>query len=305
MTVAMGRTAMLHGITAGASLILPPSSELPELWSVIETESPTWMHASAGFLTLLARFLRGNPDLPPPTSFRFARVTAAPISADVCEDLERRLGAPILPAYSSSEVGAVATALPPPAIRKPGSAGQPIQEMKIADEDGNEVGPGKDGGIWVRATRGFAGYLDDPETNAAVIAPGGWFRTGDVGYLDEDGFLFLTGRVNELINRGGSKISPTEVDEALLAHPAVREAATFAVPDERLGEDIVAAVVIEEGQTPTPRELRSWMHDRLATHKVPRRIWFVDALPRTRSGKPLRGALAERFGQDQGFSSAG
>ena len=135
-----------------------------------------------------------------------------------------------------------------------------------------------------------------------MLLPDDWFRTGDVGYLDEDGFLFLTGRVNELINRGGAKIAPTEVDDVLLAHPAVASAAVFAVPDERLGEDVVAAVILHEGTSLTPRELRHWTLDRLAPHKAPRRIWFVDELPLTASGKVRRGVLKARFLAESGRS---
>ena len=121
----------------------------------------------------------------------------------------------------------------------------------------------------------FPGYLDDPETNAALFLPGGWFRTGDLGYLDADGFLYLTGRAHEVINRGGAKIAPVQVDHILIRHPAVAEAAVFAVPDPRLGEDIVAAVVLKPDMTASQRELRSWMLDRLTPYKVPRRIWVL------------------------------
>jgi acyl-CoA synthetase (AMP-forming)/AMP-acid ligase II len=230
-----------------------------------------------------------------PTSLRFVRVTAAAISPEIREELAMRLGAPVLVSYSSSEIGAVATALPPPARSKPGSVGQPIQRIRIVTGDGSDVHPGAEGEIWVRTMKVFSGYLDDPELNAAAFTPDGWFRTGDVGRLDADGFLYLTGRVNELINRGGAKVSPREVDEALLAHPAVSAAGTFAVPDARLGQDIVAAVVFEPGQIAAARELRAWMLDRLSPHKVPRRIWVVDDLPRTPTGKVQRGVLADRF----------
>jgi oxalate---CoA ligase len=187
--------------------------------------------------------------------------------------------------------------LPPPAWHKPGSTGRPIQEIRIVDEHARDVAQGGEGEIWIRRPRGFAGYLDDPETNAAVLMPGEWFRTGDVGYLDGDGFLFLTRRVSELINRGGDKISPVEVDAVLLAHPAVRAGALFSVPDPRLGEDIVAAVVLADGHELSARELRRWLLDQLAPHKVPRRIWFLDLdeLPLTASGKVQRGVLSERF----------
>ena len=168
----------------------------------------------------------------------------------------------------------------------------------MLDEDDRDLPPGATGAIVIRGPTLFPGYLDEPELNAALFLPGGWFRTGDLGYLDVDGFLFLTGRGHEQINRGGAKIAPVEVDHTLLRHPAVAEAAVFAVPDARLGEDIVAAIVLKPGMTATQRELRSWMLDRLSPYKVPRRIRFIDGLPRTRTGKVQRGELTRWWEED-------
>ena len=295
MTLALGGTKVLHGIVAGAALIFPRSPDPTAVWTAIEQHSPTWMHASAGFLELFTSYLRGTPTPQRPSSFRFVRVTAAAISAEICDELSKRLGAPILPSYSSSEIGAIAATLPPPARSKPGSVGQPIQEIRIVAEDDFDALPGAEGEIWVRPKKGFPGYLDDPDLNARVFRPGGWFRTGDIGRLDDDGFLWITGRVQELINRGGAKISLLEVDAVLRAHPAVRAAATFAVPDARLGQDIVAAVAFEQGRTATARELRGWMLGNLSPYKVPRRICVVADLPRTATGKVQRGVLADGF----------
>ena len=266
---------LTKAIAAGAGLIFPDTTDLPRMWESIAAERPTWMYCSPGYLELLARLLRERPALPAPSSLRFVRVSSAPLSLEVCEELETRLGAPILPSYGTSEAGRITAVLPPPAPRKPGSDGRPVQEVRIVADDGSDVGPGVAGEIWVRGPLVFAGYLDDPENNAARFTADGWFRTGDLGYLDADGFFFLTGRINELINRGGTKIVPGEVDEALLDHPAVAEAAVFGVPDARLGEDIVAAVVLKPGLDATAREFRGWLLDRLSPHKVPRRIWFV------------------------------
>jgi acyl-CoA synthetase (AMP-forming)/AMP-acid ligase II len=300
MALSLGQTVLLQAITTGSSLIFPPPGDIGQQWEIIAAERPTWLSAAAGYLTLLARYLEGRPTRSELSSLRFVLVTSAATSPSTCETIERELGAPVYTRYSSSEAGAIAAVLPPPAPPpKPGSEGQLIQEVLIVAADGAAVGPHTEGEIWVRGPRVISGYLDDPEANAAAFLPDGWFRTGDVGYLDADGFLFLTGRVNELINRGGEKIVPAEVDEVLLAHPAVCAAAVFAVPDERFGQDIVAAVVLERGHTATPRQLRRWMLDRLAPHKAPRRIWFLDDLPLTLSGKVQRGVLAERFTNDQ------
>jgi oxalate---CoA ligase len=295
MTLALGLTTLLYGVVAGSSLVFPPSLELTPLWQTILEQRPTWMFPPSGFLEVLARRLRRHPELPRPSSFRFVRVTSGPIASESCEALADRFGAPILPSYSSSEAGLIAAALPPPARSKPGSVGIPVLEMRLVDADGNDVGATGTGEIVLRAPDWFPGYLDDPERNAAAFMEDGWFRTGDIGYRDHEGFLFLTGRRSELINRGGEKIAPADVDAALREHPAVADMAAFAVPDARLGEDVVAAVVTKPGTSATARELRSWMLDRLALHKAPRRIWFVETIPRTASGKVQRSELTRRW----------
>ena len=295
VTLSLGQTVLMQVLASGSSLIHPPPTDIGRQWEIIERERPTWMFAAPGYLELLARSLDRRRAGAEPGSLRFVLVTSAPISAATCEKLERRLGGRVCPRYSSSEAGAIAVTKPPPAPRaKPGSVGHPIQEVLIVDVDGTPVRPGSVGEIWVRGPRVFTGYLDDAGAAAAFL-PEGWFRTGDAGYLDDDEFLFLTGRLNELINRGGEKIAPVEVDQVLIAHPAVSAAAAFGVPDELLGEDVVAAVVLKRGERLTPRALRRWMLDRLSPSKAPRRIWFVDALPLTLSGKVRRGALADQF----------
>jgi oxalate---CoA ligase len=306
MALSLGQTVLLQAISTGSSLIFPPSGDIGRQWEIIAAEHPTWLSVAAGYLELLGRYLERRPTRSELLSLRFVLVTSAATSQTTCETVERELGAPVYTRYSSSEAGAIAAMLPPPAATpKPGSAGQPLQEVLIVAADRTAVGPNIAGEIWVRGPRVFSGYLDDPEANAAAFLPGGWFRTGDVGYLDADGFLYLTGRVNELINRGGEKIAPAEVDEVLIAHPAVCAAAVFAVPDERFGQDIVAAVVLERGHTTTPRQLRRWMLDRLAPNKTPRRIWFLDELPLTLSGKVQRGELANRYFSRQGPAQSG
>jgi acyl-CoA synthetase (AMP-forming)/AMP-acid ligase II len=292
LTLSLGLCVLFHTLVAGAAVIFPPTFDLPALWTTLVAERATWMFPSAGLTEVLTRFLRGRPTLSRPPALRFVRITAAPIAAAVCDELERRLGVPVLPSYSTTETGLIATALPLPARHPPGSVGRPILDLRIVGPAGDDLAPGATGEIWVRGDKLFAGYLDDPERNAAVLRPGGWFRTGDIGHQDEEGFLFLTGRLSELVNRGGAKIAPAEVDAVLTGHPAVRAAATFGVPDERLGEDLVAAVVLEPGRRASARELRTWMLAQLSPHKVPRRLWFVSDLPRTELGKVQRSALS-------------
>jgi acyl-CoA synthetase (AMP-forming)/AMP-acid ligase II len=293
--LSLGLCVLTHSIVAGSAVIFPDAVDIAGLWRTVEETHPTWMFPSSGFVALLAQFLRERPHLAAPASLRFVRVTAAPLSSALCEEIAARLGTLVLFSYSSSEASLIATALPPPDSHKPGSSGRPVQEVRIVDDSGRDALPGDEGEIWVRGPKVFAGYLDDPETNAAVLLPDGWFRTGDLGFLDVDGFLFVTGRRDERINRGGAKIVPATVEDVFLAHPAVADAAVFPLPDERLGEEIGVAIVLREGQAVTSRELRDWMLDRVSPHVAPRRIWFVPELPRSASGKVQRKALTERL----------
>jgi acyl-coenzyme A synthetase/AMP-(fatty) acid ligase len=221
--------------------------------------------------------------------------SAGPLSLDELSQLESIIGAPILNTYGMSEAGFIAGESYPELDRVPGSVGRAMCEMQIVAEDGEPLGHHQAGEIAIRGPRVFPGYLEDPEANAAAFLPGGWFRTGDVGFLDEEGYLYLTGRRGEAINRGGVKIVPRDIDDVLLRHPAVADAAVFPVPHTLLGEDIVAAVVLSTACAASARELRAWMLDRLAAFNVPRRMWFIDRLPRTPTGKVQRGELARRW----------
>jgi acyl-CoA synthetase (AMP-forming)/AMP-acid ligase II len=205
----------------------------------------------------------------------------------------------VLNGYGTTEtLGYISAEESPQTIpRKPGSVGlaRPGLEIVIRNPEGSPLPPSVTGEITVRGDRVFSGYLDDPEATAAGFHPGGWYRTGDLGHLDEEGYLFVTGRAREMINRGGEKIVPHEIDDVLRAHPAVADAAAFGLPQARLGEEVAAAVVLREPGSLNERALRRWVAGRLSLHKVPRRIWFVPELPRTGSSKVQRGVLVERF----------
>jgi acyl-CoA synthetase (AMP-forming)/AMP-acid ligase II len=201
------------------------------------------------------------------------------------------LGAPVIEKYASSEAGMIAVNNPP----REGSVGIPvIESLTIRDENGNILNSGKIGEIVVKGETVFNGYENAPDDNKAAFIDG-WFKTGDIGYLDDDGYLFLTGRKKEIINKGGEKISPLEIDNALMTHPLVREAMVFPVQDPVLGEDI-AAMIVREQETLTENDLRRYLLDRLTPSKIPRRIYFVDAIPKNTTGKPLRYAGTERYG---------
>ena len=188
-------------------------------------------------------------------------------------ELEKTFGVPVIESYGMTEAAHQMASNPlPPRPRKPGSVGIAAgPEVAILDGDGEVLGVGEVGEVSIRGPNVTLGYEANPEANAKAFT-NGWFRTGDQGLLDEDGYLRLTGRLKELINRGGEKISPLEVDEVLMVHPAVAQVVTFGIPHEKLGEEVGAAVVLREGQTATERELRDFAATRLADFKVPRKI---------------------------------
>jgi acyl-CoA synthetase (AMP-forming)/AMP-acid ligase II len=208
--------------------------------------------------------------------------------------MEERFGAPVLEAYGMTEAAHQMASNPlPPEPRKPGSVGKGTGvDIVILDEQGQALPPGKQGEVSIRGRNVMHGYLNNPEANAASFTSG-YFRTGDQGVIDENGYLMLTGRLKELINRGGEKISPLEVDAALMEHPAVAEAVSFAAPDPKYGEEVHAAVVLKGPVTHA--ELQTHCSRRLADFKVPKVIHITEAVPRTATGKIQRRHVAAHF----------
>ncbi len=208
--------------------------------------------------------------------------------------LEERFGAPVLEAYGMTEASHQMCSNPlPPRPRRPGSVGPGTGvEVVILDEQGRALPPGTQGEVSIKGVNVTHGYHNNPAANAAAFT-NGYFRTGDQGYLDGDGYLTLTGRIKELINRGGEKISPLEVDAALLEHPAVAEACCFGVPDAKYGEEVHAAVVLR-GEA-TAHDLQAFCRGRLADFKVPKQIHIATAVPRTATGKVQRRHVAAHF----------
>jgi acyl-CoA synthetase (AMP-forming)/AMP-acid ligase II len=208
--------------------------------------------------------------------------------------MEERFGAPVLEAYGMTEASHQMASNPlPPDTRKPGFVGKGTGvEIVILDDQGQILPAGKQGEVSIRGHNVMHGYLNNPEANQASFC-NGYFRTGDQGVLDENGYLMLTGRLKELINRGGEKISPLEVDAALLEHPAVAEAVSFAAPHAKYGEEVHAAVVLKDDATPA--EIQAFCSQRLADFKVPKVIHVTDMVPRTATGKIQRRHVAAHF----------
>jgi len=285
----------LPALLTGGAFHVPSDRQPSSLWSGLIQGGITWLIGTPAHYSLL---LEGaaRTDSKLSGSVRLAISAAAPLPPDLTAKLAGALGAPLLNLYGMSESPYLAMT-PPDQVVQPGAVGRALCEgLDIVDMGGEAVAAGTTGEIVTRGAHVFPGYLDDPVATAAAFLPGGWFRTGDVGYFGEDGVLFLTGRLREFINRGGEKVAPAEVDAALLAHPAVAEAAAFGLPLARLGEEVAAAVMLKPGATVSERELRRSAARRLAPYKVPRHVWIVDALPHTVTGKVQRGELTRRFG---------
>jgi acyl-CoA synthetase (AMP-forming)/AMP-acid ligase II len=284
----------LPGLLTGGATYVPSDRQPSMLWNPLIQHGITWVVGTPSHYSLLLEGATTQPGARPPTCLRLACSSAAPLRADHRAKLVEALGVPLLNLYGMSE--SLDMAMTRPGREFPaGALGQAFCEgLAIVDPCGQAVMAGATGEIVTRGAHVFPGYLDDPAATAVAFLPGCWFRTGDVGYVDESGVFFLTGRLHEIINRGGEKVAPAEVDNALLAHPDVVEAAAFGIPEARLGEEVAAAVVLKPGSMVTARELRRWVANLLTPHKIPRRILFVNELPRTATGKVQRGELARR-----------
>ena len=281
-------------LSAGGSVICPPGGfRVSPFIQWLDEYKPTWYTAVPTMQLAIVEQLRQRAPLPIRSTLRFIRSGAAELPAETAVDLERIFGAPVIQGYGMTEAASQVASNPlPPRVRKPGSIGLPAgPEMAIIDEHGCPLGPEQIGEVVLRGPNMMAGYESNPDANAEAFI-NGWFRTGDLAYRDREGYFFLTGRVKEIINRGGEKISPREVEDVLLGHPSVERAVVFSVPDATLGESVAAAVVLRHGAI-SARALREFVASRLAFFKVPQRIVFVDEIPVSATGKVQRTRLAE------------
>ncbi|KAI9042560.1 acyl--CoA ligase [Aspergillus affinis] len=284
--------AFLAPLYAGGSVIVPETFSASHFWSDFVTYQANWYTAVPTIHQVLLKTPLPNP-IP---QIRFIRSCSSPLSPKTFQDLERTFNAPVLEAYAMTEAAHQMTSNPlPPGKRQPGSVGigQGV-EIKILDQAGKEVPQGNEAEICVRGENVTKGYLNNPAANQSSFTPNGFFRTGDQGKLDADGYVIITGRIKELINKGGEKISPIELDNTLLHHLQVAEAVCFAIPDEgHYGEDIGAAVVLKGRDVATEEELKAWVESKLAKFKTPKKVWIVAQIPKTATGKIQRRKVAE------------
>jgi acyl-CoA synthetase (AMP-forming)/AMP-acid ligase II/thioesterase domain-containing protein len=290
-----GILAIFSQLYAGGSAICAPGFDASRFLDCIEEFQPTWFTASpTTHRAILALLDSGRRAMP--CRLRFVRSIGAPLSPDLIASIEAAINAPVIEGYGMTELGAATSNPLPPGRRKPGSVGKSTgAEVAIFDASGQRVAHGMEGEIRIRGAAVTRGYRNNDQANRESFC-NGWIRTGDLGRFDEDGYLYVTGRMKEVINRGGEKIMPHEVDAALATHPAVLDAAAFGVPHASLGEDIVAAVVTRPGMTASEADLREFVAGRVAAFKVPRRVLFVDRIPKGATGKPRRMTLREEFG---------
>jgi acyl-CoA synthetase (AMP-forming)/AMP-acid ligase II/thioesterase domain-containing protein/acyl carrier protein len=282
-----GVDKLLATIFTGASAVVPQHFQLDRYWDWVIKYQCTWLSLVPAIIAQLNS--RESPDHAALASVRFARSSSAPLAAAHREAFEAKFGIPIREGMGMTEASTVFLNPPPPGIAKPGSVGITLgYEVRTLDPQGRPTERGQPGAVWVRGPGIMQGYHHDPELTAKTIDPDGWLNTGDVGYLDDDGYLFVTGRTKEIIIKAGVNIAPREIDDVLNAHPSVREAAAVGIPDSVLGEDIVAYVVAEPASRCDPAELMDFCHQQLGSFKSPRRIYVVADLPRGPSGKIQR-----------------
>ena len=289
---------LLAPLRAGGAVACPGDFNAFRFFDWLEAFEPTWYTAVPTMHQLILSRATRHTETLARANLRFVRSSSAPLPSVVLERIEETFGAPMIEAYGMTEATHQMAAQPlPPGLRKPGSVGRPTGiEIAILDPAGDALPPGERGEVSIRGASVTAGYEANPEANADAFTEAGWFRTGDEGQLDDDGYLFLTGRLKELINRGGEKVAPREVEEVILRHPSVRQAVCFALPHATLGEEVAAAVIRNDGADLGESAVRDLCGEHLAPFKVPRTVVFVDEIPVGPTGKLQRIGLAERLG---------
>lgn len=279
---------------SGGRAVVPHKFSARNFWELINLYRVTWFSAVPTILSILLS--RENNEEVQTPSLRFARSASSSLSVSILEQFEKRYQVPVIEAYGMSETGSQITTNPlPPEIRKAGSVGLPVgNEVRIVDPNDNTVDIGVAGEVVIKGANLTSGYLNNPEANQESFKHG-WFYTGDLGFFDKDGYLFLTGRRKELINRGGEKISPREVDEVLYQLSEVETAVTVGVPDMLFGEEVVAFIQLRPGTLLSTERVFGHCKDCLADFKVPKKILYLDDFPKGPNGKIQRRKLTELY----------
>jgi oxalate---CoA ligase len=291
---------IVGSLVLGGGVSIPPAPHPENLAEWMSVLRPTWFYINPTLAQAILDGLQSDLGRLETHSLRFVAVSSGFLAETIRTKLEASLRVPVLDFYGLSEAGVMAANPAPPAIHKPGTIGLISPgEVAVRDDNGALLQPGAIGEIIVRGQSVSPGYLDDPNPLPGMIesddGKANWLRTGDLGIIDHDGFLSIVGRIKDVINRGGEKIAPYEIEKALLAHPAVHEAAAFAMPHPRLGENVAAAVVLKPKTQVTSADLQSFLSERLASFKVPQHVYITSSLPRTENGKIRTSELREHF----------
>jgi acyl-CoA synthetase (AMP-forming)/AMP-acid ligase II len=296
----------IHGLMAstmatllsGGAVVLPSRFNALNFWRTVKEHRVTWYSGVPTMHQVLLSRTHHKPE--GAASLRFIRSCSAPLSPGLIHKMEGIFGVPFVEAYGMTEAAHQTTSNPlPPRHRKAGSVGVGTGiRISIMDAKGNHLGTNQRGEVLIQGANIFRGYENNPEANARALVDG-WFRTGDQGFLDEDCYLHLTGRIKDIIIRGGENIAPHEIDEVLLQHPAVAAAVTFGFPHPTLGEEVAAAVVLHEPHGATEAALLKHCRERMAEFKCPRKIYLLKSIPTTATGKIRRRVVAAALLDDQ------
>ena len=284
-------------LAAGSQVFCTPGFNALKFFGWMDEAKPTWFTAVPTMHQAIASRASKNLDIIARRPLRFMRSSSSSMPPQVIREAEAIFGAPLIEAYGMTEATHQMASNPlPPAARKPGTVGLAAgPEIGIMGERGTLLPRGDTGEIVIRGDNVTAGYESNPKANAEAFEHG-WFRTGDQGVMDAEGYISITGRLKEIINRGGEKISPREVDEILMDHPAVAQVVCFGMPHPKLGEEVAACVVLREGETVTERGLQEFVAKKAADYKVPKKILFMDEIPKGATGKLQRVGLAAKLG---------
>lgn len=288
--------SLMATLASGGTVVVPSKFNPMSFWRIVREHGVTWYSAVPTMHQLL--LARVRPDEGVDTGkLRFIRSCSASLAPETMQSMETSFGVPVLEAYGMTEASHQMASNPlPPGDRLPGSVGPGTGvRIGIMDDEGNLLAPGVHGEVVIQGANVIAGYESNPEANASSFT-NGWFRTGDQGFLDANGYLTLVARIKELINRGGEKISPREIDEVLMAHPAVAEAVAFGVPHRMWGEEVAVAVVLRDDANASEADLLAYCKNRLADFKTPKKIHIVKSIPRTATGKLQRRVVAATYG---------
>ena len=295
----------IHGLIAvlassmkvGASVCASSGFNALKFLDLAKSEKITWYSGVPTMHQAILMRADKNLEVAKNLNLRFLRSSSASLPPAVFENLNRVFKCPVIEAYGMTEATHQMTSNPlPPKKQKPGFVGIPAgPEVCIMNKDDKILNQGEEGEVCIKGPNVTLGYENNPEANKTSFS-NGWFRTGDQGYFDKDGYLKISGRLKEIINKGGEKISPLEVDNILMDHPSIEQAVCFGYNDQLLGEDIASAIIIKEGKECTEEEIKNYARNKLANFKIPKKIFFVDEIPKGATGKLQRNILAKNFG---------